>query len=121
MRITRSKYTSIAELAARSGASVPCAGNLPVQLDDPDSVWFIDRGTVDLFLVEYRDGVEQAAPQHMLRLESGGLLPGVAPDVLDDKDRGTTLGVVAKGLPGTLLKRLPVLLLADVHPAELAD
>ncbi len=121
MRITKSQYTSIAELAARSGTSVPCAGNLPVQLDDPDSVWFIDRGTVDLFLVEYRDGVEQAAPQHMLRRESGGLLPGVASDVLDDKDRGTTLSVLAKGLPGTLLKRLPVSLLSDVHPAELAD
>ncbi len=121
MRITESQYTSIAELAARSGTSVPCAGNLPVQLDDPDSVWFIDRGTVDLFLVEYRDGVEQAAPQHMLRRESGGLLPGVASDVLDDKDRGTTLSVLAKGLPGTLLKRLPVSLLSDVHPAELAD
>ena len=72
-------FTSVAELAAGSGTSVPCAGNLPVRLDDPDSVWFIDRGAVNLFLVESVDGVEQAAPQHMLRRESGLLLPGVAP------------------------------------------
>ena len=75
MRDTKPGYTSIAELAARSGESVPCAGNLPVKLDDPDTVWFIDQGAVNLFLVEFRDGVEQAAPQHLLRRESGWLLP----------------------------------------------
>ena len=48
MQGTGPEYTSIAELAARSGTSVPCAGNLPVSLDDEDSVWFIDQGTVDL-------------------------------------------------------------------------
>jgi len=111
----------MAELAARSGISVPCAGNRPVRLDDPDSVWFIDRGTVDLFLAERKDGVEQAAPQHLLRRESGTLLPGVAPDERDDSERGTSLGLVAKGLPGTLLKRLPASLLSEVHPAELAE
>ncbi len=119
MRITRPQYTLITELAARSGTTVPCAGNLPVQLDDADSVWFIDQGTVDLFLVEYRDGVAQAAPQHLLRREAGGLLPGVASNVQDDK--GTALSVVAKGLPGTLLKCLPVSLLSEVRPAELAE
>ena len=113
------KYTSIAGLAARSGTSVPCAGNLPVKLDDPDSVWFIDQGAVNLFLVEFKDGMEQAAPQHLLRRESGWLLPGVAPDVRDN-DQDTTLSLVAKGLPGTMLKRLPASLLAEAHPAELA-
>ena len=69
---------------------VPATG--PVKLDDPEGVWFIDRGTVDLFLIESRDGVEQAAPQHLLRRESGRLLPGVAPDEQGDNDEGTTLG-----------------------------
>ena len=109
------EYASIAGLAARSGDSVPCAGNLPIQLDDPDSVWFIDKGAVDLFLVESRDGVEQTAPQHLLRAESGRVLPGVAPDEED-----TTLSLIAKGLPGTLLKRLPAAVLSEVNPAELA-
>ena len=121
MRDTGSEYSSLAELAARSGLAVPCAGNLPVRLDDPDSVWFIDQGTVDLFLVEFRDGAEQAAPQHLLRRESGRLLPGVAPDEQDDGDKGTTLSLLAKGLPGTVLKRLPASLLSEVHPAALAE
>ena len=112
----RTQYTSIAELAGRSGESVACAGNLPVELDDANSVWIIDRGAVDLFLVEIKDGVEQTAPQHLLRAGAGGFLPGVAPDEDD-----TTFTLIAKGLPGTLLKRLPASMLSGVDPAELAE
>ena len=111
------EYASMAELAARFGESVPCAGNLPLQLDDSESVWFIDQGTVDLFLIEFENGVQRATPQHLLRCESGGLLPGVAPD---EQDQDTTLSLTAKGLPGTLLKRLPASKLSEVHPHELA-
>ena len=120
MQDTGPEYTSIAELAARAGISVPCAGNMPVKLDDPDSVWFIDRGAVNLFMVEFRDGREQAAPQHMLRREAGWLLPGVAPDERGN-DEDTTLSLTAKGLPGTVLKRLPASLLSEVDPEELAE
>ena len=120
MQDTGPETTSMAELAARSGVSVPCAGNLPVQLDDPDSVWFIDRGAVDLFLVESRDGVQQAAPQHLLRRKAGRFLPGVAPDEQGDH-KDTTLTLIAKGLPDTLLKRVPASLLSRVHPAERAE
>ena len=117
---TRPGYRSIAALAARSGDPVPCAGNLPVKLDDPDTVWFIDQGAVNLFLVEFRAGVEQAAPQHLLRRESGSLLPGVAPDRPRDEE-DTTLSLIAKGSPGTVLKRLPASVLSEVDPAELAE
>ncbi len=121
MQDAERQYASLAELAGRSGISVPCAGNLPVELDEPDSVWFIDRGAVDLFLLERRDGVQQAAPQHLLRSESGRLLPGVAPDEREANGQDTTLGLVAKGLPDTVLKRLPASSLSEVHPAELAE
>ena len=120
MNDTGPQTTSLAALAARSGTPVPCAGNLPVTLDAPDTVWFIDRGAVNLFLVEFQGGVERAAPQHLLRRESGWLLPGVLPDE-GDGDDDTRLSVIAKGSPGTLLRRLPASLLAEVHPAELAE
>ncbi len=116
----RSEFSSIAELVIRSGSPVPCAGNLPVKLDDPDSVWFIERGAVNLFLVEFRDGVELASPQHLLYRESGWLLPGVNPDERDTQE-DSTLSLVAKGLTGTLLQRLPASLLSEVDPAELAN
>ena len=115
------EHATIGQLAARSGTSVPCAGNLPVKLNDADSVWFIDRGVVDLFLVEFKDGIEQAPPQHLLRCESGRLLPGVTPDEQDDNGKDTTLSLIAKGLPGTLLKQLPASLLSEAGPAELAE
>ena len=120
MQLTQPQYTSTGELAARLGIAVPCAGNLPVKLDDPHSVWFIEHGAVNLFLVEFKDGVEQAPPQHLLRRESGGFLPGVGAHQRDH-DEGTTLSLVAKGLSGTLLKRLPASLLSKVDPAELAE
>ena len=120
MQETVPKTTSLAALAARAGTSVPCAGNLPVRLDDPDSIWFIDRGAVNLFLVEFKDGVERAAPQHLLRREAGWFLPAVASDK-GDEDEDATLSVIAKGSRGTLLKRLPASLLSEVEPAELAE
>ena len=114
-RTVSPKHSSLTDLATASGASIACAGNLPLSLDDPHSVWFIDTGAVDLFLVECMDGVEQSAPQHVLRAESGRLLPGVASDSGD-----TTFGLIAKGLPGTVLKRLPADSLATLPDAELA-
>ena len=106
---------SLAGLAVESGVPVPCEGNLPMDMGDPQFAWFIDRGAVDLFLVEHRDGVEQAAPQHLLRANCGRLLPGVAPQA-----GNTVLGLIAKGLPGTVLRRLPITSLAAVRSAELA-
>ena len=120
MQPNEPKYPSLAELADRFGESVPCAGNLPVNLDDPDSVWFIDQGVVNLFLVELKSGTEQSAPQHLLRRESGWLLPGVAPHRLGS-ETDATLSIIARGLPGSLLKRLPASLLSQVDPAELAE
>ena len=120
MQPTKSDYVTLAELADRFGESVPCAGNMPARLDDPDSVWFIHQGAVNLFLVEFSNGVEQAAPQHLLRRESGRLLPGVAADQ-GEREEDTALCIIAKGMPGTLLKRFPASLLAQVSPAVLAE
>ena len=106
----------LADLAAEAGVPVRCAGNLPLNLDDPHFAWFVDEGAVDLFLVERRDGVEQSPPQHLLRAASGRFLPGVAAQA-----EHTTLSLVAKGLPGTVLRRLPADSLAALCTAELAE
>ena len=96
-------YSSIAELAARLGTVVPCAGNLPVKLDDPDSIWFIDRGAVNLFLVEYKDGEEQAE-------SSGCSLEALARSILDQAAHAP--------VPPT---RFPHDLIALVDPGEDLD
>jgi len=107
---------ALADLATQSGTPVSCAGNLPLDMGDPEFVWFIETGAVDLFLVERRGGVEESAPQHLLRADYGRLLPGVAP-----QEAQTTLGLIAKGLPGTVLRRLPRAALAALRNAELAE
>lgn len=114
--MTTPEHRSLAGLAVESGVPVPCAGNLPLAMDDPQFVWFIEKGTVDLFLVEYRDGEEQSAPQHLMRADSGRLLFGVAPQI-----GKTTLSLIAKGFPGTVLRRLPGTDLTIVRHAELAE
>ncbi len=107
---------TLGQIADEWGTAVPCAGNLPVDIGNPEFAWFIESGAVDLFLVERQDGVEQSAPQHMLRADSGRLLPGTAP-----QDDVTSLGVIAKGLPGTVLRRLPAARLGAVRRSELAE
>ncbi len=102
-----------AELAA-DGMAVPCAGNLPLDLGDPGSVWFVETGAVDIFLTERLNGVEQTALQLLLRAGTSRLLPGVAPQTAD-----TTLGLMARGLPGTVLRQLSVDGLAGVQAGEL--
>ncbi len=106
---------TLAQAATEWGTVVPCAGNQPVDLGDPEFAWYIESGAVDLFLVERRDGLEQSAPQHMLRAGAGRFLPGTAP-----QEDVTSLGVIAKGLPGTTLRRLPVSRLAAIRSSELA-
>ena len=107
---------SLADFAAMSGARVPCAANLPLDMDDPRFVWFVERGTVDVFLVERLNGQEQSAPHHMIRIEEGRLLPGVSPH-----SDGTTLGLTAKGLPGAVLRRLPVASLGAVRSEDIVS
>ena len=114
--MTAPERRTLAQVAAEWGEAVPCAGNLPVDIGDPDFAWFVESGAVDLFLVERRDGHDQSAPRHMLRAESGRLLPGTAPH-----EETTVLGVIAKGLPGTTLRRVPASRLAAVRRAELAE
>ena len=107
---------SLKDLALELGEPIPCAGNLPLHMGDPQFSWFIETGAVDLFIVEWQDGVEQSAPQHVMRTETGRFLPGVEPLFGE-----TTLGLVAKGLPGTVLRCLPVASLDVIRTAELAE
>ncbi len=113
--MTVPEHRALTQHALATGVRVPCAGNLPLDMNDPQSVWFVEQGVVDVFLVEHRDGANQTAPQHLLRAEAGRLLPGLAAQQED-----TSLGLIAKGLPGTQLRRLPASDLGTLTAHELA-
>lgn len=110
------EFDSLVSLAIQTGTPVSCVGNSPLDMSDSQSAWFIEKGAVDLFLVEREDGVDQAAPQHLLRADSGRLLPGIAP-----QEGKTTFSLIAKGVPGTMLRHLSIESLNIVPGEELAE
>lgn len=111
---------SLAGLAAGYDTLKQLPGNQPLDLSDPQCVWYIEAGTVNLFLVERLDGEDQVAPQHLFSADAGRILPGIAP-LRNAQKQDSCLSVVAKGLPGTVVRRLRVSSLARLHPAELAS
>ena len=72
------------------------AGNRPLLLDDPDAVWLVAGGKVDLFAVELGPGNLDGARRHLRRLERGDALLGV-----DLGPAASALRLEARGTPGT--------------------
>ena len=118
MADTDQRPAPLAELAARAGETVPCAGNSPVWLDDPAFVWFVETGSVNVFFVEIQDASERSTRQHLMNREAGSLMPGVAPDK-SESESGTQISLLAKGKPGTMLRRLSVDALPGADLGEL--
>lgn len=114
--MTPPEFRSLVSLATQTSTPVSCVGNSPLDMGDPQSAWFIEKGAIDLFLVERQDGVDQAPPQHLLRADSGRLLPGVAP-----QDGRTIFSLIAKGVPGTVLRHLSIDSLNAIPGKELAE
>lgn len=68
----------------------------PVLLADPERVWLVAEGKVDLFIVPVAGGEPAGARQHLCRLEQGQALFGL--DLT-----GQELGLLAVGLTGNQL------------------
>ena len=97
----------LTDFARAHGTSFVGGGNWPIRLDDPDALWFVARGAVDVFAAREQDGGGALVEfKHLLHAMPGRLLfqAGDGPNVL-----------VAKGLPDSELLRLPreALLTAD--------
>ncbi len=93
------------ELALARGERFAGGGNRPIRLADPNTLWMVVRGSVDVFSTQLG---EDGAPEdfrHMLRAGRGRLL-FPAPD-----GEGRSM-LVAKGLPDSELRQLPLSLLA---------
>ena len=60
----------LAELAASLGEP-PSGGDPLFRLAAKDVAWFVERGGVDVFLVEYRDGAVVSSFKHVLRAGAG--------------------------------------------------
>jgi len=48
------------------------AANSPLALDDPDAVWWVSSGSVDVFFTELEPGAIASRRRHLCRVEEGG-------------------------------------------------
>ena len=112
----RSLPDRLAEMAVSLGEP-PRGDDTLFRLADKDVAWFVERGGVDVFLAEYRDGAVVSSFKHLLRAGPGRLVFGVG-----ETDGPETLSVVARALPGTALRRVrPNTLLQHGAGNEVAD
>ena len=71
----------------------------PFLLDEPDSVWIVYAGKVDVFAVEMRDGQPTGMRRHLLRAKAGQAIFGM--------NVGTSgIQLLASGVAGTQLLKL---------------
>ncbi len=88
--------------------------NHPFSIEAADSVWIVQSGKLDLFLVKTVDGEPAGARHHFLRVEQGGAVFGI-----DSRQRPST-SVVATATPGTQLLSLSLnALRGATHPLVL--
>lgn len=69
--------------------------NKPFLLSDIDTIWFIKKGAIDIFAVEYKKKVI-VKRLHLGRIEEGNILFG-----LHDSEMGSKVNLVAIGIPDT--------------------
>jgi NHLM bacteriocin system ABC transporter ATP-binding protein len=69
-------------LRFREGRLIDSGANKPFLLDDPETMWVVYSGKVDIFLTTQRDGAAAGPRRHVVRLEAGQAAFGVAPSVL---------------------------------------
>ena len=95
--MTSNAPDQLAALAVSLGEAVASAGNRPIGLDDPQIAYFVERGSLDVFLTEYEDDHTTSSFKHVLRVGPNRMVFGVG---------GDSLIAVAKGLPGCQLRRV---------------
>ena len=100
----------------------PGGADALLRLAGEDVAWVVERGGVDVFLVEYRDGAVASSFKHVLRAGPGRLVFGTGQADGGEADGGETLAAVARPLPGTALRRVrPSALLERGADGDAAD
>jgi NHLM bacteriocin system ABC transporter ATP-binding protein len=98
------------------GEVMTISGNQPLLLDDPDSLFLLETGKVEIFTVDIRDGETVGSRTHFVTVEPGGTFFGM------DLDRyGMGSGMLAVGKVGTAVRKISIASLGNiVHDEESA-
>ncbi len=95
---------ALRERALSSGDPFPGGANRVIALDDPEVVWFVESGSMDVFAVECREagltpGISRL--KHVFRARTGDIAFAFVP-------AEPALRLVAKGSPDARLRRVPL-------------
>jgi NHLM bacteriocin system ABC transporter ATP-binding protein len=77
------------------GAVLELRPGVPFSIQEPDKIWLVLGGKLDLFLVDMRKGEPTGARHHLMRVEADNPVIGF------DKACDATLGVIANPAAGT--------------------
>ncbi len=97
--IAQRSRAEVGDLFRVHGAPRELEGKDSLVVSEPDGVWFVQAGTVDLFFVDLRDGQARGRRRHFLRVEVGEIFLALEP--LASLDPRLAFGVLAVGGPGT--------------------
>ena len=113
----RSLIRSLSEMFEEIGTRYEIGGNTPFLLNDPESVWLIQSGTVEIFSVRVLEGQPSGSRYHFITSTTGDLLFG-----MDLEKYGQGLGLLAVGVVGTQVIQFPMAMFRQMAAApELAD
>lgn len=85
------------------GIPVSVEGNKPLLLDDPEVVWMVDRGKVNVFLTSVDNGVAWSARSFLFDARDGDILFAISPQHVEPNK-----GFLVSGFSGTQLLRVSV-------------
>ena len=91
-----------AEFVRSAGEPAAATANVRIDLHDPDRCWHVEDGALDVFYAEYSGGRQNSASRHLLRVQAGSIAFGVDPTLAEHG-----IALFGKGLPGTVLRKLP--------------
>ncbi len=94
--------TNLSQVVSTLGTPFIGGSNRPIRLDDPGTAWFVESGALDVFVAESHDGAADSSLKHVLRAGPGRLVFGIAINAAH------SLIAVAKGLPNSTLRSLPL-------------
>ena len=103
--LLKSQADQLDEFALAVGEIVLGGANLVMTLDDPDVVWYVESGSLDVFAVESRESNQMqlaSRHRHVARLEPGQMAFGIDSDGHNEND----LWLIAKGTAGSILRRV---------------
>lgn len=105
--------TSLSQVVSTLGTPFIGGSNRPIRLDDdPETAWFVESGALDVFIADSQEGLPDSSLKHMLRAGPGRLVFGIAGNTAH------SLIVMAKGLPNSTLRSLPLEALRKAVLAE---